>query len=323
MERWRQGGLARRFQPLWVGVSSLLHPPLLVLIAAPFAIAAMMIWVFLLGNENHPLSYVFFALSFYLLVVICAGVFGKGNMQRARSFTNKHKLSRRFLNDEEYRIRISIVVGIAVDTFWALINIGMGMAFVSAWFITLGCYYLLFGLMRELLLLQFNSGAKEKIQDACDKSSCKEGRAPTKKERKTAFACGVFMIASTFIMSGIATLLLHGDATIRYGEIQTIALAAFTFYSLIGAIIGLVRLRGRELLLVVNCRVNMCIALVSLFTLEMAMLATFGTNDDITLTLILPALTGAAVSVALCLMGILTVKQARTTKTVAQKDSDN
>lgn len=277
---------------------SVIQPSLPILVVAPFAIATMMIWVFLFDNQAHPVAYAFYALSFYLFVVVCVGVFSKKNVQRVKELANKNKIVRRILNEDDYRLRTSIVLGIGADALWALVNFALGVILISAWFVTLGFYYLLFGSIRALLLFQMLRTKEESHENQ-------------RQTRKMLRACGVIMIASTFVFSGIVTLLLHGDATIQYGEIITIALATFTFYSLISALVGFIRLRNHSNQLVgANCRANLCIALVSLFTLEMAMLTTFGTGDTV-LPFIMPIITGSVVAVILCWMGIVTVKRAK------------
>lgn len=99
---------------------SVIQPPSSILVVAPFAIAAMMIWVFLFDNQTHPVAYAFYALSFYLLVVICAGVFSKKNVQRVKELACKIRVMRRILNEDDYRLRVSIVLCIALVSLFTL-----------------------------------------------------------------------------------------------------------------------------------------------------------------------------------------------------------
>ena len=114
----------------------------------------------------------------------------------------------------------------------------LGIAWLSVWFITLGIYYLVFGLMRGALLYELRKSA------ACT----------TSEQARVSRICGIMLIASVLVLSGIVTLIMIGEGSIRYDKITVIAVATFTFFSLISSIVGLVRLRSHENLLVgTNC----------------------------------------------------------------------
>ena len=209
------------------------------------------------------------------------------------------------MDDEDLRRRLFVFIGVVVDVLWALGNLVLGIAWLSVWFITLGIYYLVFGLMRGALLYELRKSA------ACT----------TSEQARVSRICGIMLIASVLVLSGIVTLIMIGEGSIRYDKITVIAVATFTFFSLISSIVGLVRLRSHENLLVgTNCRVNLAIALVSLFTLEIGMFSAYATADDADLVFVMPIITGAAIASVLCIMGVITVCLAN--RTLADQDSE-
>lgn len=105
---------------------------------------------------------------------------------------------------------------------------------------------------------------------------------------------------------------MSGEGTFVYGDVLIYALAAFAFYSLIAAIMNYVRLyRHDDALVVLNCRINLSIALVSIFALEVAMLAEFSTPADAEFSYVMPAITGAVIFIVLVVLGVCSIRDAK------------
>lgn len=286
-------------------IRALLMPPGCVVALAVPVICALMVWVFLFDNKGNPLSYVAYAVSAYLFTILVIWVVRDVPAQRAIAFARRNPHVSRLMDDEDMRRRLFVFIGVVVDVLWALGNLVLGIAWLSVWFITLGIYCLVFGLMRGALLYELRKSA------ACT----------TSEQARVSRICGIMLIASVLVLSGIVTLIMIGEGSIRYDKITVIAVATFTFFSLISSIVGLVRLRSHENLLVgTNCRVNLAIALVSLFTLEIGMFSAYATADDADLVFVMPIITGAAIASVLCIMGVITVCLAN--RTLADQDSE-
>lgn len=274
---------------------ALLIPPGIVVALAVPVICALMAWVFLFDNKDNPLSYAAYAVSAYLLTTLVIWVVRGVPAKRVVSLARRNSHVSRLIDDEDIRRLLFVFIGVVVDVLWAIGNLVLGIAWLSVWFITLGIYYLVFSLMRGALLYELRKSA------ACT----------TSERARVSRLCGIMLIASVFVLSGIVTLIMTGEGSIRYDQITVIAVAAFTFFSLISSIVGLVRLRSHENLLVVtNCRVNLAIALVSLFTLEIGMFSAYATTDNAELVFVMPIITGAAIAIVLCIMGVITVRRA-------------
>ena len=277
-----------RFDALVSIVRRLVFPPGFVIILAGPAICAMMAWVFLLGNEDSPLAYAAYIASAYLLTVFCIWVWRRFPRNRLRNLKARNAIAERAIEDKEYRTRIFVSSGLAVDIAWAAANLIGGACFASVWLVTLGAYYLVFAVMRGVLLLRM---CRAESQRRCE-------------ERGMEKLCGILLLLSTFVLSGIVCLVMRGEGTFEYEGVLIYAVALFAFYSLISAIVNYVRKRKHnDVLVVLNCRVNLAIALVSIFALEVAMLAEFGTAADADLQFVMPIITGAVIAIALIAMG--------------------
>lgn len=281
---------------------ALLKPHGLIVALAPALMVALMVGVFAFGNEGHPLAPAAYVLSFYLLVVVCVWVATEQPARRLRQTVRSHKTLGRLMDDANLRRRASLQAGVVADLLWGGANFALSLTGAAAWFITLGCYYSLFATLRTLLLRRLRAQRD---------SAPRERSAVALQDCRAARFCGIIILASTVILTGIATLVANGDSVIRYDEISAIALAAFTFYVLISAIIGRAKTRrSSSILLIAHARANLAIALVSLFTLEVALLSTFSTSQDAELVSFMPMVTGAAIAIALCALGVATIIQA-------------
>lgn len=283
---------APRFDALASVVRRIVFPPGFVIALAAPAIAAMMAWVFLLGNGESPLSYAAYAASAYLLTVLCAWAWRRFPWNGVRNLAARSAIVERAIADEGYRRRLFVSGGLAIDAAWAAANLIGGTCFASVWLLTLGTYYLVFAVMRGALLLRM---CRTESQRRCEKLSMEK-------------LCGVLLLLSTFVLSGIVCLVIRGEGTFEYEGVLIYAVALFAFYSLISAVVNYVRERKHDdVPAVLNCRINLAIALVSIFALEVAMLAEFGTTSDADLQFVMPVVTGAAIAVILVGMGIRSI----------------
>lgn len=201
-------------------------------------------------------------------------------------------LAFKIIHDKDYRRYLGVKGGFIVDGVWALANLVLGVLNTSIWFVTLGVYYMVFGVMRLLLLSH--------LRRPCDSKDYN----PRKIER----ICGVLLLASVFALSGIVTLVMTHLGGFDYNEILIYAMSTFAFYSLISSIVSYAKLRKcDDIIAITNARVNLAIALVSIFAIEIAMLTAFGKPEDAYLKFIMPILTGTGIAVTIGFLGVRSI----------------
>ncbi|MCM1061955.1 MAG: hypothetical protein NC452_16935, partial [Eubacterium sp.] len=132
------------FPPVWIIILSSL-------IGFPSVIIALIFW-----SRTNPICYVSFVLSAYALTVLCANFprairrckeLIHGNEVRIivkfRSFMNRHKYTSMYLNDREFRAKVSLYSGLAINMFYAVFKCATGAIFRSAWLWAIGIYYVM------------------------------------------------------------------------------------------------------------------------------------------------------------------------------------
>lgn len=103
--------------------------------------------------------------------------------------------------------------------------------------------------------------------------------------------CGIVLLIMNQALAGIVVFMVHQNRGFDYPGLLIYAMATYSFYSIITAVINLVKFRkhGSPLLSAAKV-INLVAAMVSILSLETAMLAQFGGDED---PLFRKAMTGA------------------------------
>lgn len=170
----------------------------------------------------------------------------------------------------------------AANAAFAALNFGAGIAFESAWFVVVGCYYLAFAAMR--LLASFH-GFRE--------------LAGKTKSLLFMRVIGFLMVALALVLSFVVLLTITRGGNAALNQIFVIAQAAYTF-TMIVVVARSYAISGRSGYAFERavCGINAANMLVSLLSLQTIMLDTFGGSAD--LRFVATALLGAAVC-AVCI----------------------
>lgn len=121
---------------------------------------------------------------------------------------------------------------------------------------------------------------------------------------------GFFFFPPFLILVGSIILSLKYDIYKGHSEIIMIALAAYTFYKLVTAIVNFRKARKDDEATIFTIRnINIAEALISLLNLQMAMFQSFGTGETEN-SHVMNIISGAAVSLLVLILGLLLVVKA-------------
>lgn len=239
----------------------LLFPPLAVALPVIALGAGFLIGIFASGQKDTPLAYAAYALSFYALVLACACVLRLIRLS-ARARRNAHV--DRFLNDYAFRTHMTLGLGLLLNLAFAVFKLGAGVLYGSYWMIALGVYYAVLALMRFCLLRRLGGGS------ASDPVA----------QHRTCRATGVMMLALNVVMTAIIFQVVRDNQTYSYPSTLIYAFGAYAFYKIIMAAVNLIRRRGRDepLYAAVRC-LSLAVAMMSVFSLQTALLSVFGAEE--------------------------------------------
>lgn len=262
-----------------------------VLFSVPVA-AALLAYTFLAAGEESPIAYIAYVFSAYALTIVCANLVPL--VRRANRMVRRNPYVSRYLEDVPFRLEISLHLSLGINFLFAGFHALSGIYYQSLWFGTLSVYYIFLAVMRYLLVryAHKNDFGQNRIEEF---RRCRH--------------CGAILITMNIALAGVVVLMLRQNRSFHYAGSLIYVVALYTFYTTIMAVVNLVRDRKSGSPLMAAARgVNLAAALVSMLSLETAMLTQF--NDGSKGAFFRRAMigsTGGAVCVLVTVMGLYMV----------------
>ena len=261
----------------------------------------LVIYVLVREDVEPAIAYAAYFLSAYALIITVTGIMGI--VRFVRQSVKRHPavskvlgipLIDRYLKEDMFRAETALYQGFFINLFYASIKMFSGIWYKSVWFTTLAVYYILLAVMRFSLLHHVR----------------KEGTASSNKASgwRRYRLCGIILLFMNFALAGIVTLVVHQNSGFEYPGMLIYIMAMYTFYATITAIMNVIKFRkyGNPVLSAAKV-INLTAALVSMLSLETAMLTQFGSADDADFRRTMTASTGAGVSMIVLGMAVFMI----------------
>lgn len=264
----------------------LLFPNVLIILLLTIISAALLVYVFVNGLETAAIAYVSYLISFYGLTVLVIRLC----MVLPKQYRNiKQKVydnpwGNRYMTDAAFRTKISLHMSLGIHLLYVGMNVVLAFMNKTRWFGILAGYYLILAVMQFLLL----------------KYAIKKGIGTDRPgELRRARVCAIILLNLNFVLSGAVLMILYQNKGFEYQGILIYAMAAYTFYSTIRAVVDLIRYRKYKSPIMTTTKIiTLSSALVSMLSLETAMFSQFGQDMNPTSRRMMIALTGAGISMA-------------------------
>ena len=286
----------------WTLLERLLHPPKWVLLTLPPIVFAELAYVLLKGKNSMP-AYMIYCMSAYCLtiwVLPLPRLFRKAKANMIHRLTGT-VFGEKYIGDLAFRGSVSIYQGMMVNFLYVVFRIFVGIRYASVWFLTIAIYYLLLGIMRLSLILSYrNRNMKSELR-------C---------YRRTAWLLFLLNIP----MGGMIVLMVLTDSGYSYPGYVIYLSALYTFYTIILAIVNLVKFRklGSPILSAAKV-LNFVAALMSLLGLQTAMISQFSTKGE-DFRRRMNAITGGGVWFSVILIAVYMLLHSRKKKEVKSVD---
>ena len=230
--------------------------------AVPLAVlgAGGLYLVFGRGLEETPLAYAAYILSCYALVAVTEAAVR--SFRRAWRRLTEIPLVARWRADANFRVRMGLLLSLAINLCYAVMRMGYAALYASFWDGALGAYYILLCAVR-LYLIRRTPKTQEEARYVDELRAC----------RCTGWLLLVLDLALVWIS---VQIVLDGQGYDYPGTMIYVA-ALYAFYSLTISIVNAVKYRRfRSPVLSAAKAVSLTTAMVSIFSLETAMLSRFG-----------------------------------------------
>lgn len=279
---------------------ALLFPhPIVTGLLVPLA-CALLIYAFV-GTGVHPaVQYGSYALSAYALTV---AITTAPKFYRAGMYVRDHnRYVVRYRTDVRYRMVISLCASLVINALYAVMQLLLGVYHRAGWFYALAGYYALLAVMRWVLL-----GDVKSADFGSDRFT----------ELLRYRLCGVLLLLINQALAVMVAYIVWRNRGFVHHEIVTIAMAAYTFASMALAVASVVRFRKYDNPVLSAAKaISLASALVSVLSLETAMLTAFGQGNSPFFRQIMTALTGFAVCTAVLAMAVYMI--VKSTKEINQ-----
>lgn len=263
----------------------LIFPPIWVLILFALIMAVGMSVAISSGMANTVINYVIYAFSFYALCIICAYLIknGKRSYINARESLYKTKLGNKYFMDIEFRTRLRLHISLLINMGNVALNILFGFIFVTNWFFVLAFYYATLTAMRMLLALYVKK---------------RELGFDMLGEWRRARLCGAILTLINISLSGAVLMMMYMNKGFTYEGMLIYVMAAYSFYHITVAVIQIFKRSKRKSPIIDSIKaVKLAAALVSMLSLETAMLSSFGAEMSDLSKRIFIASTGAGICI--------------------------
>lgn len=261
-------------------------------LVSPFAFA-MVIYALANPAVDEMFKYVSYFFSAYALIILCARVpWLIENIGKIKSYESVSL----YMSNVQLKAKTTLHISVAMNTVYAIFQLGLGIVHKSVWFYSLSGYYLLLAIMRFFLLRGVKTlGSGDNLL----------------KEIKRYRFCGIVLCAMNLALGVIVFYITWQNRGFVHHSITTIAMAAYTFTAFTLAIINMVRYRKyNSPLLSAAKAVSLVSACVSMLTLETAMINAFDETNNIAFRMGMTMATGTAVCAFVLIMAIYMIVKA-------------
>lgn len=267
---------------------SILFPhPILLFLFVPAA-AVLLIYAFIGSAVSPIVQYLSYFFSAYALTITCVRL--PSLLAWARVLRHENKYFSHYFGNAALRVQLSLYGSLTLNIIYALMQLVLGLLNHSVWFYALSAYYFLLALMRFLLL---KSARRNPIGTNLH------------SEYLNYRHCGIVLLFLNLALSVITLYIVKQNRGFSYHYIMTIAMAAHTFFTFTFAIVNVFRYQKYNSPIILAAKeITLAAALVSMLSLETAMLASFGTAEPPSFRRVVTACTGAVVCILTLSMAI-------------------
>lgn len=259
-------------------------------IAIPLCLfsAILLIYVFSVHLEEYPIAYIAYLLSTYSLILFIIW-FCKA-CKFSSDFIKETDIYKYYKKHSQFILKISLILSSIVNLVYGIFELVTGIIYVSWWFITFAVYYLFLWFMKMSLVKDIKNFG-ENIDKEYDKLK----------------NTGIVLLLLNIVLIGMIILIITANQYFSYPGYLIYVIALYDFYLIITAVINVFRhINYKSPIITASKCISLTVAMISLVSLEVAMIYQFGDNDT-NFKLIMTACTGFGVALINSVMSIMMI----------------
>lgn len=243
-------------------MKKILYPKTYILLIGLLTIIISLVYLIFYNGFGSSISYILYLIMTYFLIVICIRIYNIIRFKIDR-FIDNNKYLKEYKNNHELRYKISLFISLTLNIIYSIFKLLSGIIIKSFWFISFALYYFL------LIILRLNIAREE----TKDNSNLKDEFI---KYRKT----GIILLFTNVILTIIILIIVNQKIMKVYPDWIAITVAVYTFYLIFNSIFSLIKYRKYQSPLISASKViNVITSFVSLISLEIILIPTFGNGE--------------------------------------------
>lgn len=247
----------------------------------------LLIYTFTNHLENTWISYIAYILSTYALIIFLIWFYKAS--KNFNYYIKQSKTYRIYNNNIKTFTKLTMIFSFSINLLLGLIKLILGIYYKSEWFITFAVYYIILSLMKLSLILSIRK---------------EDFGTNLQKEYEKLKHTGIILLLLDLILFGIIILIIKQNQIISYPGHLIYLVAMYDFYLIISAFINVIKYRKNNSPILTSSKcINLTVAMISIISLEIAMIYKFGSNDN-DFKLIMTSITGLGVCLINSLMSL-------------------
>ncbi len=223
----------------------------------------LLIYVFSCHLEDTPIAYISYLLSTYALIIFI--IWFCKVCKFSNNIVKESKIYHLYKRYELKVTKIFLAISLIINFIYGIFKLGTGIYYMSWWFITFAIYYLILCVMKLSIVKDIKNEVGIKL----------------KEEYKKLRLTGIILLFLNLVLTGMIILIIKQDQRITYAGFIIYIVAMYDFYLIISAIINVIKYRKDHSPLLASSKcINLTVAMISMISLEVAMVSEFGTNDS-------------------------------------------
>lgn len=224
----------------------------------------LLIYVFSYHLEDTWIAYSAYLLSSYALIIFIVWFYKACKF--SNDFIKKSKLYKSYNNHSKRITKLSLTFSSLINLIFGIFKLSFGIYYMSEWFITFAVYYLLLCFMKFSLILNVKKDDFGKDLE---------------KEYKKLKHTGIILLFLDLILLGMIILIIKQNQIITYPGYLIYIVAMYDFYLIISALVNVFKYRRKNSPILISSKcINLTVAMISMISLEVAMIYQFGSNDS-------------------------------------------
>lgn len=209
-----------------------------------------------------PLSYILYLIMTYSLIIVCLKI-KIIVKEKITTIINNNKYLKKYTLDHKLRYKLSLSISLLLNIVYAIFKLISGIIFKSIWFITFSLYYILLIILRTNILKEELNQNTHLLDEYI-------------KYRKNA----IILLFTNIILTMIILIIVNQKIMNIYPNWIAITVAVYTFLIIFSSIYNLLKYRKYKSPLISSAKViNVITSLISLISLEIILIPTFGVNN--------------------------------------------